>query len=125
MAARKIEFYNLREDPDLLEQLIENRIQASDASPVAKGIIRSMYREQDRAHAFQRYYEGLDFNRINLSAEGVCISRTHPLWEIGGATDSFPGAWRKAGLSGWNCWSWSLILGGWRARPSFIHNFES
>ncbi len=98
MAARKIEFYGLKEDPDLWEQLIENEIQASETDATAKAIVESMYWEKDRAQAFQRYYEGLDFSQIKDLLQVFRVSREHPLCEIGGGSGQLSWSLAKSGF---------------------------
>lgn len=98
MAARKIEFYGLKEDPALWERLIEEEIAASETNPVAKSVVESMYWEKDRAHAFHRYYESLDFRQIHDLLNVFGIPRKEPACEIGGGSGQLSWSLAKSGF---------------------------
>jgi 2-polyprenyl-3-methyl-5-hydroxy-6-metoxy-1,4-benzoquinol methylase len=99
MAERRIEFYGLKEDPGLWEHLIEQENAASDTDPAAKSVVESMYWETDRAHAFQRYLESLDFKQIDDLFSVFGISRTEPLCEIGGGSGQLSWSLAKSGFA--------------------------
>ncbi len=99
MAERKIEFYGLKEDPALWEHLIEEEIAASDTNPVAKSVVESMYWEKDRAQAFQRFYDSLDFTQIADLLNVFGISRTDPVCEIGGGSGQLSWSLAKDGFA--------------------------
>lgn len=98
MSANKIEFYSLKEDPDLWEQLIEAENQASATDVKAREVVESMYWETDRALAFQRYLESLDFQQIDELMRVFRISRKHPLCEIGGGSGQLAWSLVKSGF---------------------------
>ena len=98
MGEEKIEFYGLREDPDLWERLIEQEIQASGDDAAAKAVVDSMYWEMDRARAFQRYYESIDFGQISNLLRDFGISRKDPLCEIGGGSGQLAWSLAKSGF---------------------------
>jgi 2-polyprenyl-3-methyl-5-hydroxy-6-metoxy-1,4-benzoquinol methylase len=98
MSARKIEFHSLKEDPDLWEQLIENENRCSATDEASKSVVESMYWETDRAHAFQRYVDSLDFRQIDDLLQVFRISRKHPLCEIGGGSGQLAWSLVKSGF---------------------------
>ena len=98
MASQKIKFFGLKEDPDLWERLIEEENTASQTDAAAKSRVESMYWETDRAHAFQRYLESLDFRQINDLLHVFRISRKHPLCEIGGGSGQLAWSLAKSGF---------------------------
>lgn len=86
MAGTKLEIFNLKEDPDRWEELIESEIAASETDENARQVVASMYWEKDRELAFRRFSESLDAKHILdvLSISGV--PRKQPLCEIGGGS---------------------------------------
>lgn len=98
MVLQKIKFFGLKEDPDLWERLIEEENTASQTDDTAKSRVESMYWETDRAHAFQRYLESLDFRQINDLLHVFRISRKHPLCEIGGGSGQLAWSLAKSGF---------------------------
>ncbi|MDB6135912.1 MAG: hypothetical protein JWM59_4155 [Verrucomicrobiales bacterium] len=92
---KKIEFYSLREDPDLWEKLIlEENSAAAAGDADAKYRVESMFWEADRELAFRRYVESLDFRQILDLLHVFRISRKNPLCEIGGGSGQL--AWSLA-----------------------------
>ncbi len=86
MATAKIEIFNLREDPDLWEDLIEKEIAASATDSAAGMVVESMFWEKDRSRAFQRFRESLDVRCI-LDIMGIFgVPRKQALCEIGGGS---------------------------------------
>jgi hypothetical protein len=98
MAARKIEFFNLKEDPDLWERLIEAENDASSKDPAAGQVVESMYWERDREVAFERYFRSLDFQQIADLLGVFRIPKKHPLCEIGGGSGQLAWSLAKAGF---------------------------
>lgn len=98
MSANKIEYYRLKEDPDLWEKLIEAENDASVSDTRAREVVESMYWERDRERAFRRYFESLDFQQINDLLHVFKIPRKHPLCEIGGGSGQLAWSLVKAGF---------------------------
>lgn len=97
MAGGKIEIFNLKEDPDRWEDLIEKEIAASATVPESAQVVESMYWEKDRELAFKRFLESLDFQHIKELMQIHKISRKQPLCEIGGGSGQLAWALAQSG----------------------------
>jgi hypothetical protein len=86
MAGSKLEIFNLKEDPDRWEALIEAEITASSSDESARQTVESMYWEKDRGAAFQRFSESLDARHILDLLSLWKVPRKQPLCEIGGGS---------------------------------------
>lgn len=86
MTAARIKFYEMREDPDLWEKLIENEIRLGDTDPAARAVVESMYWEADREQAFERFRRSVDFEQIADLFDVFGISKDASLCEIGGGS---------------------------------------
>ncbi len=98
MAAAQIEIFNLREDPDLWEDLIEKEIAASASDSNAQLIVESMFWEKDRENAFERFKVSLDVRCILDILAIFKVPRKQSLCEIGGGSGQL---------------SWALAQGGY------------
>ncbi|MFO1183210.1 MAG: hypothetical protein U1E56_00320 [Bauldia sp.] len=94
MDSQRINFHGLREDPGLWEHLVERENEAGETDAHARTIVESMYWEKDRAAAFHRFFDGLDFAQIQDLLTVFGISRSLPICEIGGGSGQL--AWSLA-----------------------------
>ncbi|MEQ1695597.1 MAG: methyltransferase domain-containing protein [Hyphomicrobiaceae bacterium] len=93
-----LEFHALREDPSLWERLIEEENTRAETEPAARERVESMYWERDRAKAFQRYFESLDFQQVTELLGIFGLTHEQTLCEIGGGSGQLAWSLAKAGF---------------------------
>jgi SAM-dependent methyltransferase len=88
--------YRLQEDPVLFERAIQQEIALGETDPNARLVVESIYCDADRAAAFQRFRDGLEFRAITCLLDAFGVRRTDRICEIGGG----PGyvAWALADI---------------------------
>jgi hypothetical protein len=94
----RLELYQLRECPDRWEQLVRAEIERAQTDALARAILESMYWEEDRDRAFERFRESLDFRSIEKLLALFQIHKHDAVCEIGGGS---------------GCLSWALATSGY------------
>jgi len=109
--ADRLQIHSLVEDPEKWEQLIRTEIDRARADPAAYSMLESIYYEEDRARAFERFRQGAEFQRIQRLLQLFGVTRDQRICEIGGG-------------AGWL--AWALFMSGYRSiellepNPCFI-----
>jgi len=98
VAVARLKLYELLEDPDLWEKLIEEEIRAGETDSTARAVVESMYWESDRQHAFERFCRSLDFQQIVRLFGIFRIPKDATLCEIGGGSGQLAWALVQAGF---------------------------
>jgi hypothetical protein len=92
------DLFNLKEDPDLWEELVRKEIALGYSDPVASAVIESMYWEEDRETAFQRFLQSLDFSYIRRVLSYFGVSHPDSISEIGGGNGQLVWALSQVGF---------------------------
>lgn len=98
MKSDQLEIFHLKEDPDRWEALINTETELARTDPAARAVVESMYWETDRALAFQRYLDSLDFKHLLHILKIFKVSFKKPLCEIGGGSGQLSWALSQSGF---------------------------
>lgn len=83
-AAEQLKIHALVEDPERWEAMIRREIELSRTDPAARAVIESIYCEEDREAAFERFRSSLELTRIIKLLEVSGVRRDARICEIGG-----------------------------------------
>jgi hypothetical protein len=106
-----LKIHSLVEDPERWEAMIRAEIERGRTDPEARAVIESIYCDEDRAAAFERFRRGPELARILGLLSRLGVPEDARICEIGGG-----GGWL----------AWALHLAGYRRlemlepNPSFI-----
>ncbi len=93
-AADRLELYSLVEDPVRWEAMIRREIELARTDPTARTVIESIYCDEDREAAFERFRTGLELARIVGLFRRFHVALDARICEIGGG-----GGWLGWALS--------------------------
>jgi len=94
----QIVLLKLREDPDMWEELAQKEIALGYSDQKANSVIESMYWDERREAAFQRFLSSLDFVYIRRVLSHFGVNYQDSLCEIGGGSGYLVWALGQAGF---------------------------
>src|SRR5262249_41991274 len=93
-----LEIFGLVEDPARWEATVRREIDAARSDPSARVMLESIYCDEDRGAAFERYRASRGFACIVRLLETLGLSRSARICEIGGGPGWLTWALRDAGF---------------------------
>ncbi|MSP26145.1 MAG: class I SAM-dependent methyltransferase [Myxococcales bacterium] len=96
MDTSNLKILTLEENPERHERIIVS--QQGDGTPAVRELLRSTYLEADRAGAFERFGDGLEFRTICRLLGTFAVSRNATLCELGGGAGFLAWALCRAGF---------------------------
>jgi SAM-dependent methyltransferase len=98
-AADRLRLHTLREDPDRWEAAIREEIGRARTDPQARAVVESVYLDEDRDAAFERFRSGLEFREIVRLLDRLGVHRRTRICELGGGPGWLSWALHREGFA--------------------------
>lgn len=97
-ALDNLELFDLKEDPDAWENLVHKEIERGSSDRAASEVIESMYWDEDRGRAFQRFFESIEFACIQQILRVFGVSHGDAICEVGAGSGYLVWALSRVGF---------------------------
>jgi hypothetical protein len=98
VAIDDLKIFELREDPDTWERLIEEQWALAEHDRAAAAVVEAMYLERDRDAAFERYLSSLELSRLLHLLRTFGVRGDDDICEIGGGSGVVAWALNRSGF---------------------------